>query len=74
MERIGPKILTRLDYWYWLIAAAISFVGNLALLTLSPLPGELIFFLTLLYFGAEGILLFYGVKYVSTIEKIETKN
>lgn len=69
MERFVPNILTRLDYWYWIVAGAISFVCNLALLTQAPLPGELVFFFILLYLGTEWILLFYGVKYVLSIPK-----
>lgn len=69
IERFIPQILTRLDYWYRLIAAMISFICNLLLLMLAPLPGELIFFFTLLYLGAEGVLLFYGVKYITSFHK-----
>lgn len=68
MERVSSGVLTRLDYWYWLVAAWLSFVCNIFLLLQAPIPGELIFFLTLLYLGVEGALLFYWIKYVWTME------
>jgi predicted neutral ceramidase superfamily lipid hydrolase len=69
MERVSSGILTRLDYWYWLVAAWLSFICNVFLLLQAPIPGELVFFLTLLYLGVEGALLFYGVRYVSAMEE-----
>jgi len=69
MERVSSGILTRLDYWYWLVAAGLSFVCNVFLLLQAPLPWELVFFLTLLYLGVEGALIFYGVRYVSAMEE-----
>lgn len=64
----APQILDRffgvVDYWYWIIASIVSFGINVVLLLTTPFPGELIFFLVLLYVGIEGMLLFYGVKHV----------
>ncbi len=68
MERVSSGILTRLDYRYWLVVWALAFVFNVLLLLQAPIPGELVFFLTLLYLGFEGVLLFYGVKYVNAME------
>lgn len=63
------KMLTKLDYRYWIAASILAFIINAVLLVRSGLTGELIFFLLLLYIGGEGILLFYGTKYVLDIEK-----
>lgn len=68
MERVSSGVLTRLDYWYWLVAAWLWFICNIFLLLQAPIPGELIFFLTLLYLGVEWVLLFYGIKYVGAME------
>lgn len=69
MERFSPGVLIRLDYWYWLIAWSLSFICNVLLLIQAPIPGELIFFLTLLYIGVEWVLLFYAVKYINAIAR-----
>ena len=66
-DRFSHGILTRLDYRYWLAAWWLSFVFNLVLLLQAPLSWELIFFFTLLYLGAEGVLLFYGSKYIAAM-------
>jgi hypothetical protein len=66
-DRFSHGILTRLDYRYWLAAWWLSFVFNLVLLLQAPLSWELIFFFTLLYLGAEGVLLFYGRKYIAAM-------
>lgn len=58
------KIFSPKEYLYWIIATIAALVVNIILLINTSLPGELIFFLVLLYIGVEGMLLFYAVKYL----------
>lgn len=58
------KIFTPLEYTYRLVATVVALVVNIILLRNTTLPGELIFFLMLLYIGLEGMILFYAAKYL----------
>jgi hypothetical protein len=58
------KIFTPLEYSYRLVATVAALVVNIILMRNTTLPGELIFFLVLLYIGLEGMILFYAAKYL----------
>ncbi|MEI7563189.1 MAG: hypothetical protein WCJ39_06075 [bacterium] len=58
------KIFSPKEYVYWMIATLIALIVNIILMRSTSLPGELIFFLVLLYVGFEGMILFYAVKYL----------
>ena len=58
------KIFSPKEYLYRIIATIAALVVNIILMLKTSLPGELIFFLVLLYIGVEGMLLFYAVKYL----------
>ncbi|MEI8091218.1 MAG: hypothetical protein WCG98_03025 [bacterium] len=47
------KIFTPIEYTYRLVATVAALVVNIILLRNTTLPGELIFFLVLLYIGLE---------------------
>lgn len=58
------KIFSSIEYSYRLIATLAALVVNIVLLRNTNIPGELTFFLVLLYVGLEWMILFYGAKYV----------
>ena len=58
------KIFTPLEYSYWLVATVVALIVNIILMRNTTLPGELIFFLVLLYIWLEGMILFYAAKYL----------
>ncbi|MCX6823268.1 MAG: hypothetical protein NTX91_04750 [candidate division SR1 bacterium] len=60
------KIFTPIEYSYWLVATVAALVVNIILMRNTTLPGELIFFLVLLYIGLEGMILFYAAKYLQS--------
>jgi len=68
------KILFKIDYSYRLVSALIALIINIILLINTQLPGELIFFLVLLYIGLQGMILYYAVRYVSGLEIISRKD
>jgi hypothetical protein len=47
------KIFTPLEYTYWLVATVVALIVNIILMRNTTLPGELTFFLVLLYIGLE---------------------
>ncbi|MFA5748200.1 MAG: hypothetical protein WC872_03770 [Candidatus Absconditabacterales bacterium] len=61
------KIFNKIDYSYRIVATIIAMIVNLILLAKTDMPGELIFFLILLYLGLQGMILFYAIKYVEKI-------
>lgn len=58
------KIFSAKEYGYRLVASIAAMVVNVFLLSNTSLPGQLIFFLILLYIGLAGMLTFYAAKYV----------
>lgn len=58
------KIFSPIEYTYRIVATVVALVVNVILLRNTTLPGELIFFLMLLYIGLEGMILFYAAKYL----------
>jgi hypothetical protein len=67
--RFLPNVFKKIDYSYWMVAMLISLVINVLLLLKSWWSGELVFFLVLLYLGVQGMLLFYGMKFVTALEE-----
>jgi len=61
------KIFTKTDYWYWIVSCIAAMVVNVILLIKTQLPGELIFFLVLMYLGLQSMIVFYAAKYLSKI-------
>lgn len=59
------KIFTKTDYIYRIISNVIAMIVNVVLLIATPLAGELIFFLILVYIGIETMIIFYAAKYLS---------
>ncbi len=58
------KVFSPKEYLYRIIATVAALVVNIILMINTSLPGELIFFLVLLYIGIEWMLLFYAVRYI----------
>lgn len=58
------KIFSPIEYSYRLVATVAALVVNVILLRNTRLPGELIFFLMLVYVGLEGMILFYAAQYL----------
>ena len=58
------KIFTKTDYVYWIISSMAALIVNIILLIQTSLPGELIFFLVLVYVGIETMIIFYATKYL----------
>lgn len=61
------KIFTKIDYSYWIVSCVAAMVVNVILLIKTQLPGELIFFLVLVYLGLQSMIVFYAAKYLSKI-------
>lgn len=62
------KILNKIDYSYRIVCVILGMIINLILLAKTKLPGELIFFLFLLYLGIQSMILFYVIKFTGKIE------
>ena len=62
------KIFTRTDYMYRIIASIGAMIVNVILLMRTELPGQLIFFLVLVYLGLQSMIIFYASKYLSKIQ------
>ena len=61
------KIFSKTDYMYWIVASIGAMVVNVLLLMKTDLPGQLIFFLVLVYLGLQSMIIFYAAKYLSKI-------
>gem|GEM_PF-837096 len=62
------KIFSRTDYIYRIIACIAAMAVNVILMISTQLPGELIFFLVLVYVGLQSMIIFYASKYLSKIQ------
>lgn len=62
------KIMNKIDYSYRIVCVILGMIINLVLLIKTNLPGELIFFLFLLYLGIQSMILFYVIKFTGKIE------
>ncbi|MEI7919158.1 MAG: hypothetical protein WCH65_02905 [bacterium] len=58
------KILKKSDYLYWIVASIGAMIVNIILLIQTSLPGELIFFLVLVYMGIQSMILYYAARYI----------
>lgn len=61
------KIFTKTDYMYWLVVSIGAMAVNVVLLINTELPGELIFFLALVYLGLQSMIIYYAAKYLGKI-------
>ena len=61
------KIFSKTDYIYRIVASVGAMIVNVVLLINTELPGELIFFLVLVYLGLQSMILFYAARYLSKI-------
>ena len=64
------KIFNKTDYWYWIVSCVAAMVVNVILLIKTQLPGELIFFLVLVYLGLQSMIVFYAAKYLGKIQTL----
>lgn len=62
------KIFSKTDYMYWIIASVGAMIVNVVLLINTKLPGELIFFLVLMYLGLQSMIIYYAARYLGKIE------
>ncbi len=61
------KLFTKTDYMYWIVASVGAMIVNVVLLINTEMPGELIFFLVLVYLGIQSMIIYYAAKYLSRI-------
>ena len=62
------KLFTKTDYMYWIMASIGAMVVNVVLLINTEMPGELIFFLVLVYLGIQSMIIYYAARYLGKIE------
>jgi uncharacterized membrane protein len=65
------KIFSKTDYIYRIVASIGAMIVNVVLLIKTDLPGQLIFFLVLVYLGLQSMVLFYATRYLSKIQNIK---
>lgn len=61
------KIFSKTDYMYWIVVSIGAMAVNVVLLINTELPGELIFFLVLVYLGLQSMIIYYAARYLSRI-------
>lgn len=61
------KIFNKTDYIYWIVSCVVAMVINVLLLIYTDLPGQLIFFLVLIYIWLQSMIIFYAAKYLEKI-------
>ena len=61
------KIFSKTDYMYWIVASIGAMIVNVTLLMYTQLPGQLIFFLVLVYIGIQSMLIYYAARYLTKI-------
>lgn len=61
------KIFSKTDYIYRIISCIAAMIVNVILLLYTGLPGELIFFLVLVYVGLQSMIVYYAARYLSRI-------
>ncbi len=64
------KIFGKTDYIYRIISCVAAMVVNVILLLYTQLPGELIFFLVLVYVGLQSMIIYYAARYLGKIQTI----
>jgi len=64
------KIFSKMDYSYRIISCVAAMVVNVILLIYTQLPGELIFFLVLVYLGLQSMIIYYAARYLSKIQTL----
>ena len=64
------KIFSRTDYMYRIVASIGAMIVNVILLMRTELPGQLIFFLVLVYLGLQSMIIYYAAKYLGKIETL----
>ena len=64
------KIFSKTDYIYRIVASIWAMIVNVILLINTDLPGELIFFLVLVYVGLQSMIIYYAAKYLWKIQSI----
>jgi hypothetical protein len=64
------KIFSRTDYMYRIVASMGAMIVNVILLMRTELPGELIFFLVLVYVGLQSMIIYYAARYLGKIETL----
>ncbi len=64
------KIFSKTDYMYWIVASIWAMIVNVLLLMKTDLPGQLIFFLVLVYVWLQSMVLFYAARYLGRIQTL----
>ena len=64
------KIFSKTDYIYWIVVSIAAMIVNVILLINTELPGELIFFLVLVYLGLQSMIIYYAARYLSRIQTL----
>ncbi|MCX6823554.1 MAG: hypothetical protein NT085_00295 [candidate division SR1 bacterium] len=64
------KIFSKTDYMYRIVASIGAMIVNVILLINTELPGELIFFLVLVYVGLQSMIIYYAAKYLGKIQNL----
>jgi hypothetical protein len=59
------KIFSKTDYMYRIVASIWAMIVNVILFMRTELPGELIFFLVLVYVGIQSMVMYYAARYLS---------
>ena len=62
------KIFSRTDYIYRIVASIGAMIVNVILLMKTDLPGQLIFFLALVYLGLQSMIIYYAARYLGKIQ------
>lgn len=66
------KILKKMDYVFWIVAALIALITNCILLGGVDVAGQLLFSLIFLYAGIQGMIMFYAIRYIRWLPDEET--
>ncbi len=64
------KIFNKVDYTYRIVSCVAAMIVNVVLLVYTQLPGQLIFFLVLVYLGLQSMIIYYAARYLSKIKTI----
>ena len=65
------KIFQKRDYVYRIISCVAAMVVNVIVLMYTSLPGELVFFVMLVYVGLQSMIIYYAARYLGRIPTIE---
>lgn len=64
----AQNILYKKDYIFWIITTIIALAVNIVLLTKLFIPIQLLISIIFLYLGIQGMILFYGFRYINRLD------